>query len=130
MKRLVTAVLFTFALLAAAHAQKQAQRDPCEGEGAETQSAMNMCADKKFKAADAVLNRVYNQLAAKLETDARARLKAAEVSWLKYRDDNCDYEAALFEGGSMQPLIYGTCLERMTKARTEELRGQLKDLDN
>ena len=129
MKRLVTAVLFTFALLAAAHAQKQAQRDPCEGEGAETQSAMNMCADKKFKAADAVLNRVYNELASKLEADARARLKTAEVSWLKYRDDNCEYEAAPWDGGSMQPLIRSSCYERMTKARTEELRGQIKELE-
>jgi uncharacterized protein YecT (DUF1311 family) len=130
MKIIVTAILLAFVLLAAAPAQKQTQRDPCEGEGAETQSAMNMCAAKKFREADAVLNRVYNQLAAKLEADARARLKTAEVSWLKYRDDNCEYEAAQFEGGSMQPLIHGTCLERMTKARTAELREQLKDLDN
>ena len=130
MKRIVTATLLAFALLGAAPAQKQTQPDPCEGEGAETQSAMNMCAARKFKEADAALNRVYNQLAAKLEADARAKLKAAEVSWLKYRDDNCEYEAAPFDGGSMQPLIRSSCLERMTKARTEELRGQLKDLDN
>ncbi|MDT7809731.1 MAG: hypothetical protein QOJ70_3544 [Acidobacteriota bacterium] len=127
MKIIVSAILLSFALLVAAPAQKRAQRDSCDD--AQSQSEMNICADKKFKAADAALNRVYNQLAPKLEADARAKLKAAEVSWLKYRDDNCDYEAAQFEGGSMQPLIYSSCLERMTKARTEELRGQLKDLD-
>ena len=126
MRRIVSAILLALALLAAAPAQKPAQRDPC-GDDAQSQSEMNICADKKFKAADAVLNRVYNQLAAKLEAGARAKLKAAEVSWLKYRDDNCDYEAAQFEGGSMQPLIRSSCLERMTKARTAELRGQLKD---
>jgi uncharacterized protein YecT (DUF1311 family) len=130
MKIIVSAILLVIVLLAAAPAQKQTQQDPCKGEGAETQSAMNMCAAKKFKEADAVLNRVYNELASKLEADARARLKTAEVSWLKYRDDNCEYEAAPFEGGSMQPLIRSSCYERMTKARTEELRGQLKDLDN
>jgi uncharacterized protein YecT (DUF1311 family) len=128
MKRIVSAILLAFALLAAAPAQKRAQSDPC-GDDAQSQSEMNICADKKFKAADAVLNRVYNQLAAKLEADARAKLKAAEVSWLKYRDDNCDYESASFEGGSMQPLIRSSCYERMTKARTEELRGQIKDLE-
>ena len=129
MKKIVSATLLTFALLAAASAQRQAQSDPCQGEGAETQSAMNMCAAKKFKEADAVLNRAYNELASKLEADARARLKTAEVSWLKYRDDNCEYEAAPFEGGSMQPLIRSSCYERMTKARTAELREQIKELD-
>ena len=129
MKSIASAILLSLALLAAAPAQKQAERDPCVGEGAETQAAMNMCAGNKFKAADAELNRVYNQLASKLEADARARLKAAEVSWLKYRDDNCEYEAAPFEGGSMQPLIRSSCYERMTKARTAELRGQIKELD-
>ena len=127
MKRIVPAILFSFALLAAAPAQKRAQSDNCDDP--QSQSEMNICADKKFKAADAALNRVYSQLASKLDAAARAKLKAAEVSWLKYRDDNCDYEAAQFEGGSMQPLIYSSCLGRMTKARTDELRGQLKDLD-
>ena len=127
MRRIVTAILLAFALLAAAHAQKRAGRDACDDP--QTQTEMNICADKRFKAADAALNRVYNQLASKLEADARAKLKAAEVSWLKYRDDNCDYEAAPFEGGTMQPLILFSCMERMTKARTEELRGQLKDLE-
>ena len=127
MKRIVHAILLCLALLAAAPAQKPAQGDPCDD--AQSQSEMNICADKKFKAADAALNRVYGQLGSKLEAGARAKLKAAEVSWLKYRDDNCGYEAAQFEGGSMRPLIYSSCLERMTKARTAELRGQLKELE-
>ncbi len=127
MKRIVSALLLSLTLLAAAPAQKRAQNDPCDD--AQSQSEMNMCADKRFKAADAVLNRVYNELASKLDTDARARLKTAEVSWLKYRDDNCEYEAAPFEGGTIQPLIYATCLERMTKARTAELRLQLRELE-
>jgi uncharacterized protein YecT (DUF1311 family) len=127
MKRIASAILLTFALLAAAPAQKQAQHDPCDD--AQTQAEMNMCADKKSKAADAALNRVYNELASKVDAMYRAKLKAAEVSWLKYRDDNCDYETALYEGGSMRPMVYSFCLERMTKARTAELREQIKELD-
>ena len=127
MKRIVSALLLSLTLLAAAPAQKRAQGDPCADP--QSQSEMNMCAAKRFNEADAALNRVYNELASKLEADARARLKTAEVSWLKYRDDNCAYEAAAFEGGSMQPLIRSSCYERMTKARTEELRGQIKELE-
>jgi uncharacterized protein YecT (DUF1311 family) len=127
MKRIVPALLLSLTLLAAAPAQKRAPSDPCADP--QSQAEMNMCAAKKFKEADAALNRVYSELASKLEADARARLKTAEVSWLKYRDDNCEYEAAGFEGGSMQPLIRSSCYERMAKARTEELRGQIKELD-
>ena len=127
MKRIVPALLLSFSLLAAASAQKRAEPNPCDDP--QSQAEMNICADKQFKAADAELNRVYAGLAAKLEAGARAKLKAAEVSWLKYRDDNCEYEAAPFDGGSMQPLIRSSCLERMTRARTAELRGQLKELD-
>jgi uncharacterized protein YecT (DUF1311 family) len=128
MMKLATALLTFCALLPAAAPQGAAAQDPCSDP--QTQAEMNICADKRFKAADAELNRAYNQLARKLEAEARAKLKAAEVSWLKYRDDNCDYEASAFEGGSMQPLIYSSSMERMTKARTAELRGQLKELDN
>ncbi|MBV9926872.1 MAG: DUF1311 domain-containing protein [Acidobacteria bacterium] len=126
MKRLFAATLLCTALLgASASAQKTAPQVSCRDP--QSQYEMNVCADRAYKAADAVLNGVYNQLAAKLEEKERAKLKATEVSWLKYRDDNCDYESSLYEGGSMRPLIYSSCMERMTKARTAELREQIKE---
>ena len=125
MRRILFCAALAAFLLPAAAAQKRAAKDPCDDPQA--QSEMNICADQRFKAADAALNRVYNQLASKLEGEPRAKFKAAALSWIKYRDDNCDYEASNFEGGSMQPLIYSSCLERMTKARTAELRQQLAE---
>jgi uncharacterized protein YecT (DUF1311 family) len=127
MKRIVTAILLAAAVSASAHAQKREAQSPCED--AQTQAELNMCADRKFRDADAALNRVYGELSSKLEANYRAKLKAAEVSWLKYRDDNCDYETAVYEGGSMRPMVYAFCLERMTKARTAELREQLTEID-
>jgi uncharacterized protein YecT (DUF1311 family) len=130
MKKLLSAMLLSCAALAAAsHAQKREAKDPCEG--AQTQYDMNVCTLKKFEAADALLNKVYNRLVSKLAGDEgqRAKLKAAETSWLKYRDANCDYEASAYEGGSIKPTIANTCLERMTKARAAELDGQIKELD-
>ncbi|HZT60441.1 MAG TPA: lysozyme inhibitor LprI family protein [Pyrinomonadaceae bacterium] len=126
MKKIVLVLLLSCAaLLVNVSAQRRAAKNPCDD--ARTQLDMNICADKQFKAADAELNRVYDQLAAKLEGDLRAKLKTAEVSWLKYRDDNCGYEAGVYEGGSMRPMVYSFCLERMTKARTAELREQIKE---
>ncbi|HEV7892822.1 MAG TPA: lysozyme inhibitor LprI family protein [Pyrinomonadaceae bacterium] len=130
MKRILLTLLLSCAALSAeVPAQKPEANDPCRDP--QSQAEMNMCAAKRFKAADAELNRVYNRLVSKLGDDAGslARLKTAETSWLKYRDDNCDYEADFFEGGSMKPLIYSSCMERMTKARTAELRGQIKEFD-
>jgi uncharacterized protein YecT (DUF1311 family) len=125
MKKIAPALLLSLGLLCAAAAQekKRAEKDPCED--SKTQLDMNLCYQKQFKAADAELNRVYNRLASKLEGEGRAKLKASEVSWLKYRDDNCDYEAFLYEGGTLQPAIYSTCMERVTKVRTAELREVL-----
>jgi uncharacterized protein YecT (DUF1311 family) len=127
MKRKLLAVMLSCAALASAAAAARTRQadDPCRDP--QSQAEMNMCAAKRFKAADAELNRVYNRLTSMLEGDNLARLKAAEVSWIKYRDDNCGYEAGFFEGGSMRPLILSSCLERMTKARTAELREQIKE---
>lgn len=94
-----------------------------------TQFEMNQCAHRQYEAADAELNKAYNQLAGKLEADGKARLKEAELAWIKYRDTNCDYESSLYAGGTMRPMIESYCLERMTKARTLELREQSKELE-
>ncbi|HEX8557638.1 MAG TPA: lysozyme inhibitor LprI family protein [Pyrinomonadaceae bacterium] len=131
MKKIIPALLLALALLPAADAAAARQgkvRFDCEDP--KTQSELNVCADRKFSAADAELNRAYSQLASRLEERWRAGLKAAEVAWLKYRDANCEYETALYEGGSMRPMLFSLCMERMTRARTAELREQLKDLDN
>ena len=124
-RKLLAVLLLSAALSGAAFAQRRAADDPCRDP--QSQAEMNMCSAKRFKAADAELSRVYNRLVTKV--GGNEKLKAAEISWLKYRDDNCDYEASLYEGGSIKPLIYSSCMERMTKARTAELRGQLKEMN-
>src|SRR3712207_8174266 len=109
MKRVLLALaLSCVALSAAASAQRRAANDPCRDP--QSQAEMNMCAAKKFKAADAELNRIYNRLVSRLADNAgqRERLKAAEVSWLKYRADNWDFEASRYAGGSIKPLIHGS----------------------
>jgi uncharacterized protein YecT (DUF1311 family) len=110
-------------------AQRRQRKESCF-DTAKTQLELNVCADREYKAADATLNRVYNQLAAKLGDEAKAKLKEVELSWLKYRDANCAFEADAYTGGSIQPLIYSNCMARMTKARTGELSEQLKETEN
>ena len=120
------AVLLSLLLLAAStSAQKRKPADPCANP--QTQAEMNICAGNAYKAADKVLNDVYQRLVAKLDEEEKAQLKEAQTAWLKYRDANCEFVGDQYKGGSMRPMIYAMCLTDVTKTRTSELRSQIKD---
>ncbi len=53
------------------------------------------------------------------------RLRLAERSWLKFRDDNCKFMAMGVETGSVYPKIYSMCLTDMTTSRSRELDARL-----
>ena len=130
MKRVAPLLLPCLCLLFAVAApaqKKRAAKDPCPG--AYTQYDMNACAHRAFQAADAALNRAYNQLSSKLDEGRRAKLKEAELAWLKYRDNNCEFVSSEYEGGSMRPMVHSFCLADVTRERTAELRRQLKELE-
>lgn len=88
----------------------------------QVQGLMNACAAKDFAAADGALNTAWKP--AKSFADAigkGAALLSAQRAWLKYRDAACDVHASPFEGGSIQPLIYSTCMSELTTQRTQML---------
>jgi uncharacterized protein YecT (DUF1311 family) len=126
-KRTNTAILIFLLLLAATSiaGQKRTKPDPCAK--AQAQLEMTQCAAQQYKAADAVLNTVYQQLVAKLDDEEKAQLKEAQTAWLKYRDTNCEFVADQFKGGTIRPMIYAYCLADVTKNRTTELRNQIKE---
>ncbi len=101
---------------------------PCSD--ANTQAEMNICAGKEYKTADDALNRVYQQLVAKLEPAEKAQLKDVETAWIKYRDSNCEFVADQYKGGSIRPMIFGLCMADVTRNRTAELKAQIKDRSN
>ena len=106
----------------------QTPGDPCKGE---TTYEMKQCSAKKYKQADDELNKTYQQLMSKLEDDGhRTSLKTAQQAWLKYRDNNCDFESYLNRGGSIYSVIVTECMAAMTTSRTKELKQQIKSLDN
>lgn len=90
-------------------------------ENAKTQSEMNQCSAAAYRAADKDLNAVYGSLKEKLDPDLFVKLQAAQRAWVAYRDANCEAESALYEGGSIQPMIRSSCLERATRSRIDEL---------
>ena len=100
------------------------------GEG--TQLELNMCAQEDWDRADALLNEVYPlAIAAMKEMDSyqeaenqigEKTLREAQRAWIAFRDKACEAEAFTFFGGSAAPMIYSSCMARLTDARTADLQ--------
>jgi uncharacterized protein YecT (DUF1311 family) len=91
-----------------------------------TQTDMNICAYRDYEAADRALNAAWSKAAAKARASGRnqfARLLDAQRKWLAYRDAQCLAEnGPREESGTIWPLQQNTCMQRLTEARTAQLR--------
>ena len=94
---------------------------------AQTQAEMNAIADNDFKKADAELNKVYKELIKDLNEKERKLLITAQKNWLNFRDSHCKFEVIEYEGGSIQPLLYATCLTDCTHKRIEDLKSSIEN---
>lgn len=112
-------------LLACAPAVLHAQDDPPPCEDARTQTEMNQCAALAFQAADSVLNVVYPRVIGGLDSARVPLLREAQRQWVRLRDADCALDAAEFQGGSMQPMIYAYCRAGLTRERVAHLRTLL-----
>ena len=125
MKLATMSGLLLLILCATILSQNQEKKDPCAD--AQSQAEMNMCWGKEYKAADAKMNKTYQDFMSKLDESEKMQLKNAQLAWLKYRDANCDFVADLYKGGTMRPMIAAICLADVTNARVNELKSQIKD---
>ena len=112
-----------FSLSAAAHAQeKSANEVPCGVTG--TQAEANICARREYQKADAALKTVYDRSISLLATYGgkdQQKLRRAQTSWLRYRSATCESEASIYEGGSIRPAVYYSCLASVTRERVRRL---------
>lgn len=89
------------------------------------QMAANDCA-AQAATADAALNRAWAEVQGALKGGpAAGPLREAQRSWIAYRDLACKAEAAVYQGGSIAPMIRSLCVERLTRARTADLTAML-----
>lgn len=95
---------------------------PAECNNPQTQMAMNRCAEAEYQQVDARLNQVYQSVKGSLGAAQRDRLIDAELAWIEFRDRNCEFVQAQFEGGSIQPVVYYGCMTQTTQDRTAELQ--------
>ncbi|MFZ0883520.1 MAG: lysozyme inhibitor LprI family protein [Candidatus Acidiferrales bacterium] len=146
MPRSLLAVIFVVALASASSFAQPGARSPSQAEqanpcdAAKTQMEMNECSAEEYKRADAHLNAVYANLVRLLqkesghpqqqngkeqrkpETFAVDKLKAAQRQWIRYRDIHCSAVRAQYEGGTISPMMWTTCMTETTDHRIEELK--------
>jgi uncharacterized protein YecT (DUF1311 family) len=118
--------------------QQTKQSNPCDA--ANTQMEMNECSAEEYVKADAHLNLVYTNLIRLLqkdsghaqqqsggeqrkpETPAVDKLKAVQRQWIRYRDLHCSAVRAQYEGGTISPMMWNSCMTETTNHRIEELK--------
>ena len=125
MRALGLLTVLAIALPAVASAQS-----PCDT--ARTTVEQSQCAGQAWQRADQDLNLAY-QIArdrarqmdsyfSGSEPSTVIALRDAQRTWITFRDQACLVESYLARGGSLQQILYYTCLDRLTRQRTEDLR--------
>ena len=93
---------------------------------AQTQTEMNITAGKTYDKADKTMTVAYKKLMGKLDAKGKARLKKAQIAWIKFRDAEAEFRSSESEGGSMHPMVESDCLTEITNQRTKELNAAYK----
>jgi uncharacterized protein YecT (DUF1311 family) len=91
----------------------------------QTQMELNAQAASDLRKSDAQLNAVYNKLRAKISDAGKKSLQTAQQSWLRFRDQECEFEAMGTVGGSIHSMVVAVCLTRLTDQRIKDLEAQL-----
>lgn len=82
---------------------------------------IKLCLAKQLEAVDGELNRVYKNLRAEQDDEANALLKAAQRSWITFRDNECARVADAALGGTMTRVLRLNCHIDLTQVQTKRL---------
>jgi uncharacterized protein YecT (DUF1311 family) len=92
---------------------------------AQSQLELNERAGGDLRKSDEQLNAVYDKLRAKISDAGKKSLQTAQQSWLRFRDQECEFETMGTVGGSIHSMIVALCLTRLTDQRIKDLDAQL-----
>lgn len=83
---------------------------------------LEACAKENFEYSDRNLNIAYNSLATRLSATDKGVLLRAEKEWLAYKDATCQGAFDAVFPGEEAGIDKWTCLDQITRARTEEIK--------
>jgi uncharacterized protein YecT (DUF1311 family) len=82
------------------------------------QPAMTGCAGLEAERQDKILNTTYGRVMSKRTKPAQSKLRLLQRNWIKQRDAICQEAQAEYEGGTMAPQVFYTCLANESIKRT------------
>ena len=97
---------------------------------------INQCARKSLDRAEAILNKTYRGLLARLANDgrdfpdfaqARVELIKAQRIWITYREADCTAIYTLWQSGTIRSLMHLSCMQSHAEQRTKELALYTQD---
>jgi uncharacterized protein YecT (DUF1311 family) len=86
---------------------------------------LKYCSQLSYAAADKKLNQVYKQVISTTKGEQKQLLVSAQTAWIKFRDNNCDFEVYRSRGGTGYEVYRNGCLERLTQQRTKDLQDYI-----
>lgn len=102
-----------------------AQRQTIDCSKATSTPEQKFCSQQSYQAADKKLNQLYQQVSSSLKGEPKQLLISGQESWIKFRDNNCNFEVYGSRGGTGYEVFRNGCLERLTKQRTKDLQDYL-----
>jgi uncharacterized protein YecT (DUF1311 family) len=97
-------------------------REDCGAQ--QNQTEMTACFGRDLQRADDRLNAAYAKRLDGMrdDPDGLKLLRAAERSWVEFREKTCVFQAHGEEGGSVYPTIVATCRIKMTEERIKDIQ--------
>lgn len=100
--------------------QLSKQYTTCMDKSGGVTTKMHACISTEIKLQDVRLNKSYTSLSTSLNSTRKKQLQNVQRTWMKYRDQNCNFYADP-DGGSLARVSGGICLMEMTALRATEL---------
>lgn len=97
---------------------------------AQNQHELNAQAKANYDKVDAELNDVWRTLTGVMDKPQREKLVTSQLHWIKYRDAEAEARAHLYDGGSMQQMIYWGSMTETTRKRIEILRHWMEEFSH
>jgi uncharacterized protein YecT (DUF1311 family) len=91
---------------------------------AQTQLEMNERAGSGLRQAEARMDAVYAKVLARISDAGKENLQAAQETWQRFRDQECEFETMGTKGGSIHPMVVAECRRRLTDQRIKDLEAQ------
>jgi uncharacterized protein YecT (DUF1311 family) len=91
---------------------------------AQTQQEMNAQAGGELRKAEARMDAIYAKVLGKISNAGKENLQTAQEAWLRFRDQECEFETMGTKGGSIHPMVVAECRRRLTNQRIKDLEDQ------